>query len=100
MIRELIAHGYSNVVVGLCRGLQNYMAYTQSVFYDCSGGDGDATVNLILEGVYDSIGKFDILKYLGVWLITLVMTFLRYERGNDGGDGEGDGEGDDEGGGV
>ncbi|KAG7351225.1 sulfate permease family protein [Nitzschia inconspicua] len=40
MNQELIAHGYSNMLAGFCCGLQNYMAYTQSVLYDKSGGTG------------------------------------------------------------
>ncbi len=40
MNQELIAHGYSNICAGLCGGLQNYMAYTQSVLYAKSGGWG------------------------------------------------------------
>lgn len=31
-------------------------------------------IDLFLEGVYDSIGKFDHLEYAGIWLITVVMT--------------------------
>ena len=41
MNNELKAHGYSNIIAGICGGgLQNYMAYTQSVVYDRSGGYG------------------------------------------------------------
>jgi sulfate permease, SulP family len=40
MNNELIAHGYANLIAGLVGGLQNYMAYTQSVLYDKSGGTG------------------------------------------------------------
>jgi SulP family sulfate permease len=40
MNKELIAHGYSNMIAGLFGGLQNYMAYTQSVLYHKSGGIG------------------------------------------------------------
>ena len=43
MNNELIAHGYSNMIAGLFGGLQNYMAYTQSVLYDRSGGTGKAS---------------------------------------------------------
>ena len=43
MNNELVAHGYSNVVAGLFGGLQNYMAYTQSVLYSKSGGKGQAS---------------------------------------------------------
>lgn len=109
MNKELVAHGYSNVVAGIFGGLQNYMAYTQSVVYDKSGGRGKASgiavafvtsflffigptiasfiprcmagalllhvgIDLFLEGVYDSFGKFDHLEYAGIWLITVVMT--------------------------
>eukprot|EP00978_Attheya_sp_CCMP212_P029676 scaffold106170_cov49-Attheya_sp.AAC.1 len=31
-------------------------------------------IDLFLEGVYDSYGKFDNLEYAGIWLITIVMT--------------------------
>ena len=109
MNNELMAHGYSNVFAGIFGGLQNYMAYTQSVLYDKSGGKGKASgmavagvttllffvgptiasyiprcmagtlllhvgIDLFLEGVYDSYGKFDNLEYAGIWLITIVMT--------------------------
>jgi SulP family sulfate permease len=33
MNTELVAHGYSNMIAGCLGGLQNYMAYTQSVLY-------------------------------------------------------------------
>lgn len=106
---ELMAHGYSNLISGLCGGLQNYMAYTQSVLYDRSGGHGKVSgmlvavvtsvlffigpkiasyaprcmagtllihvgMDLFLEGVYDSFGKFDALEYGGIWLIAIVMS--------------------------
>lgn len=109
MDKELVAHGYSNLLAGIFGGLQNYMAYTQSVLYHKSGGNGKVSgiavalvtlalffigpfvtsfiprcmagtllahvgIDLLLEGVYDSIGKFDGLEYAGIWLITIVMT--------------------------
>ncbi|KAL9185027.1 hypothetical protein ACHAXT_002804 [Thalassiosira profunda] len=40
MNAELIAHGYSNAISGLFGGLQNYMAYSNSVIYSKSGGKG------------------------------------------------------------
>ncbi len=109
MNKELVAHGYSNLLAGLCGGLQNYMAYTQSVLYARSGGLGKTSgvavvlatsvlfivgptiasyiprcmagtlllhvgIDLFLEGVYDTYGKFERLEYAGTWLITIVMT--------------------------
>jgi SulP family sulfate permease len=43
MNKELVAHGYSNLLAGIFGGLQNYMAYTQSVLYHKSGGIGKAS---------------------------------------------------------
>jgi SulP family sulfate permease len=40
MDRELVAHGWSNAAAGLFGGLQNYMAYSNSVIYSKSGGKG------------------------------------------------------------
>ena len=37
---ELVAHGWSNFAAGLFGGLQNYMAYSNSVIYSKSGGKG------------------------------------------------------------
>jgi len=36
-------------------------------------------IDLFLEGVYDTIGKFDRLEYAGIWLIVIVMTFYGME---------------------
>ena len=114
MNKELIAHGWSNGIVGLFGGLQNYMAYTQSIIYYKSGGQGHASslavagltsilfligpiiashmprcmagtllfhcgIDLLLEGVSDSFGKYDYLEYAGIWAITVVMTVLGME---------------------
>lgn len=100
MNNELMAHGYSNILAGLFGGLQNYMAYTQSVLYHKSGGTGRTSgvavavitsllffvgptiasyiprcmagtlllhvgLDLFMEGVWDSYGKFDLLEYSG-----------------------------------
>jgi len=40
MNAELIAHGYSNALVGLFGGLQNYLCYSNSVIYSKSNGKG------------------------------------------------------------
>lgn len=120
MNAELIAHGYSNMMAGILGGLQNYMAYTQSVLYDKSGGTGKISgvavavvtmilffvgptvasyiprcmagallihvgIDLFLEGVLDSIGKFDPLEYSGIWLIVVVMTIYGMEAAMVGG---------------
>lgn len=39
MNKELIAHGYSNLLVGVLGGLQNYLCYSNSLlYYKCQGG--------------------------------------------------------------
>jgi MFS superfamily sulfate permease-like transporter len=63
MNNELMAHGFSNIAAGLFGGLQNYMAYTQSVLYDRSGGTGRpsgiavALTTSVLFFVGPTIGK-------------------------------------------
>ena len=114
MNKELIAHGISNMLSGFGGGLQNYLAYTQSVLYDKSGGTGRVSglavaavtgvlffvgptiashiprcmagalllhvgIDLFLEGVWDSYGKFDLLEYAGIWLIVVVMSVYGME---------------------
>jgi len=56
--RELIAHGISNTLSGLCGSVQNYLVYTNSIlFIDCGGNDrlagimlAAATIGLLLAG--------------------------------------------------
>lgn len=56
--RELIAHGISNTLSGLCGSVQNYLVYTNSIlFIDCGGNDrlagimlAAATFGLLLAG--------------------------------------------------
>eukprot|EP00804_Cyclotella_cryptica_P000002 CCRYP_013698-RB/>CCRYP_013698-RB protein AED:0.01 eAED:0.01 QI:1217/1/1/1/0/0/3/643/636 len=43
MNAELIAHAYSNTLSGIFGGLQNYMAYSNSVIYSKANGDGMAS---------------------------------------------------------
>lgn len=39
MNKELITHGVSNIVTGVCGGLQNYLCYSNSLLYfKCKGG--------------------------------------------------------------
>jgi SulP family sulfate permease len=114
MNMELKAHGYSNGIAGLFGGLQNYMAYTQSIMYYKSGGSGKSSslavallttvlfivgpsiasfmprcmagtlllhcgMDLFIEGVYDSFGKYDIIEYTGILAIAFVMTLFGME---------------------
>ena len=53
MNKELVAHGISNIVSGLCGGLQNYLCYCNSLlYYKCNGqGTMSGIMLTILEGV-------------------------------------------------
>ena len=37
--RELRAHGYSNIISGLCGSIQNYLVYSNTILFIRSGGD-------------------------------------------------------------
>ena len=53
--RELIAHGISNTLSGLCGSVQNYLVYTNSLlFIDCGGNDR-------LAGILLAAGTFGVL---------------------------------------
>mmetsp|Transcript_16124 Transcript_16124/g.22214 ORF Transcript_16124/g.22214 Transcript_16124/m.22214 type:complete len:311 (-) Transcript_16124:1359-2291(-) len=47
MNKELIAHGYANVLSGLCGGLQNYLCYSNSLLYFKCGGGGPVSGYLL-----------------------------------------------------
>lgn len=49
MNNELMAHGYSNTISGIFGGLQNYMAYSNSVIYVKAKGDGmPSSIGIVL----------------------------------------------------
>ncbi|KAI0244315.1 hypothetical protein L0F63_004878 [Massospora cicadina] len=55
--RELVGHGWSNLVSGLCGSLQNYLTYSSSVlFYKSGGNDWCASAMLAVATV-------------GVWVV-------------------------------
>ncbi|KAF8474691.1 sulfate transporter family-domain-containing protein [Kalaharituber pfeilii] len=54
--RELIAHGVSNALSGLCGSIQNYLVYTNSVLFIRSGGDSR------VAGVMLAVGT------IGIWM--------------------------------
>ena len=51
MNKELIAHGYSNMLSGMFGGLQNVMTYSFSVLYRKSGGGGIPSCLTITAGI-------------------------------------------------
>lgn len=47
MNKELMAHGYSNILAGMLGGLQNYLCYSNSLLYFKTGGGGQASGYLL-----------------------------------------------------
>lgn len=78
--RELIAHGVSNLVSGLCGSIQNYLVYTNSVLFIRSGADSR------LSGVMLAIATAGIMfigpvliGYIPITVVGLLIYLLGYE---------------------
>lgn len=78
--RELIAHGVSNAISGLCGSIQNYLVYTNSVLFIRSGGDSR------LAGILLAIATFGILLigpviigYIPVMMVGTLIFVLGFE---------------------
>lgn len=78
--RELIAHGASNFISGLCGSIQNYLVYTNSVLFIRSGADSR------LSGVMLAIATAGIMfigpvliGYIPVCVVGSLIYLLGYE---------------------
>lgn len=78
--RELVAHGYSNVVSGMLGSIQNYLVYTNSVLFIRAGADSRfAGVLLALAtGVIMVIGPV-IIGYIPICVVGALIYLLGYE---------------------
>lgn len=78
--RELIAHGVSNALSGLCGSIQNYLVYTNSVLFIRSGGNSRLagimlailTVGVLLVGPV-------IIGYIPVMMVGVLIFVLGFE---------------------
>ncbi|RIB23916.1 sulfate transporter family-domain-containing protein [Gigaspora rosea] len=60
--RELVAHGISNILSGLCGSVQNYLVYTNSVLFIKSGGDSRVAGLMLAAGTA-------IILFVGPWIV-------------------------------
>jgi len=67
--RELIAHGWSNVLSGLVGSVQNYLVYTNSVLFIRSGGDSR------VAGVMLAVATL-IVFFVGPWIVGYIPVMV------------------------
>nr|CAG8602591.1 1987_t:CDS:10 [Entrophospora candida] len=63
--RELIAHGFSNMISGFCGSVQNYLVYTNSLLFIQSGGDSRVAGLMLAAGTF-------IILIVGPWIVAYV----------------------------
>ncbi|CCH60241.1 hypothetical protein TBLA_0C04440 [Henningerozyma blattae CBS 6284] len=78
--KELIAHGYSNLISGLFGSVQNYLVYTNSVLFIRAGGN-TASAGLVLAGftaIILFIGPV-IISFIPVCIVGSLIFLLGWE---------------------
>lgn len=78
--RELVAHGYSNVLSGLLGSIQNYLVYTNSVLFIRAGADARLAGVLlaIATGAVMVVGPV-LIGYIPVCVVGALIYLLGYE---------------------
>lgn len=78
--RELIAHGWSNLISGLCGSIQNYLVYTNSVLFIRAGADSALAgyVLIILTIIVMLIGPV-IISLIPICIVGSLIFLLGYE---------------------
>ena len=78
--KELIAHGYSNLISGLMGSIQNYLVYTNSVLFIRAGADSP------IAGIMLTIGTFIvmvigpvIISFIPICIVGSLIFLLGYE---------------------
>ncbi|CAG8601827.1 821_t:CDS:10 [Ambispora gerdemannii] len=67
--RELVAHGFSNILSGFAGSVQNYLVYTNSVLFIKTGGDSR------VAGVMLAAGSAVIL-FVGPWIVGYIPVMV------------------------
>lgn len=78
--RELVAHGVSNVLSGLCGSIQNYLVYTNSVLFIRAGAD--SRLSGVMLGVGTLLVMFAgpvVIGYIPVCVVGALIYLLGYE---------------------
>lgn len=78
--RELVAHGFSNAILGLLGSIQNYLVYTNSVLFIRAGADSRvAGVMLAAATVAVMVAGPVIIGYIPVCVVGSLIYLLGYE---------------------
>ncbi|KAK5947127.1 hypothetical protein PMZ80_001274 [Knufia obscura] len=78
--RELIAHGISNTLSGLCGSVQNYLVYTNSLlFIDCGGNDRLAGIMLAAATLGILLAGPVIIGYIPIMVVGALIFLLGIE---------------------
>ena len=78
--RELIAHGISNTLSGLCGSVQNYLVYTNSLlFIDCGGNDRLAGIMLAAATFGILLAGPVIIGYIPIMVVGALIFLLGIE---------------------
>ncbi|KAK5781374.1 hypothetical protein RI543_001215 [Arxiozyma heterogenica] len=78
--RELIAHGWSNLISGLCGSIQNYLVYTNSVLFIRAGADSALAgyVLIVFTIIVMLIGPV-IISLIPICIVGSLIFLLGYE---------------------
>ncbi|EDO15931.1 hypothetical protein Kpol_480p18 [Vanderwaltozyma polyspora DSM 70294] len=78
--RELIAHGYSNLISGLLGSVQNYLVYTNSVLFIRAGADSSSAGFLLVAlTVVVMVAGSVIVSFIPVCIVGSLIFLLGYE---------------------
>lgn len=78
--RELIAHGFSNTLSGLCGSIQNYLVYTNSVFVMKTGADSRmAGIMLAIATMAVMMIGPVVVGYIPVPVVAALIYLLAYD---------------------
>ncbi|ODV96086.1 hypothetical protein PACTADRAFT_49499 [Pachysolen tannophilus NRRL Y-2460] len=80
--RELVAHGYSNILSGFVGSIQNYLVYTNSVLFILAGAGKDSHLSgimLALGTVAMMVAGPVVIGYIPVCVVGALIYLLGYE---------------------
>ena len=78
--RELIAHGFSNLISGMVGSIQNYLVYSNSVLFIKSGADSRISgVMLAIATFFVMLIGNKIIKFIPICVVGSLIYLLGYE---------------------
>jgi SulP family sulfate permease len=78
--RELIAHGISNALSGLCGSIQNYLVYSNSILFMRAGGDSRIAGIMLAAGTFAiMVAGPAVVGYIPVMVVGALIFLLGIE---------------------